>query len=82
MLPMAGFNIICLSISGEPEECGNLSDILPGKELVLHDSHPVSKGPQPLLLCHSSQITSDLLRNGHEGKNGKFYRCALWSSLI
>ena len=82
MLPMAGFNIICLSISGEPEECGNLSDILPGKELVLHDSHPMSKGLQPLLLCHSSQITSDLLRNDHEGKNGKFYHCALCSSLI
>ena len=82
MLPMAGFNIICLSISGEPEECGNLSDILPGKELILRDSHPMSLGPQLLLLCHSSQVTSDLLRNDHEGKNRKFYHCVLLSSLI
>lgn len=70
------------SISGEPEEYGNFSDILPGEEFVLHNSHPMSMGLQHLLLCHSSQKTSDLLRNDQEGRNRKFYLCVLLSSLI
>lgn len=72
MLASIGFNISCLSISGEVSECGNLSDILPGKDFVLHNSHRISVGDPNL--CFSAdhhRRPSDLLRNdknwGQEG---------------